>query len=152
MSFEFEVEIRRPKEEVFDFLATPSNGPRWIRGAVPKGVLPDRAAVGLCWQNTLRQFGRTFPVSLQCTHFEPPDRIGVRTLEPFRSAQVMTLRASDSGTAVHVQGGGDVGAFFNAARPLLALYFRRIFRADFERLKAVLEAESRVPVQGAVTA
>ena len=50
------------------------------------------------------------------------------------------LEATDVGTRLHVEGEAERGGLFRLADALVTRQARRQFRADFERLKELLEA------------
>lgn len=141
------MDISASPEEVFEFMTDRGKAPSWIAGLVASGAKSEPMRLGLRWVDTTKQLGRTFDVSLECTHFDSPRRFGVRTLEPFRTGQVITLTAVPGGTRLHVAGGGDTTGFFSLAAPVAGPYFKRKFQGDYRRLKDLVEAAAAVPPQ-----
>lgn len=139
MKFELELEIDRDPETIFDFMVDQDRKHLWLSGVTPDGAAPTMAR-GARWTEHSRNMGRTFDITLECTDFDRPNRFGLRTLEPFRSGQVITLSPSSRGTRLHVVGGGEVSGFFKLAGPVLAAFFTRKFQQDYARLKAAVEA------------
>jgi len=151
LKFEFTVDISASPERVFEFMTDRCHAPSWIAGLVASGAKSEPMKPGLRWVETTKQLGRTFDVSLECTHLDSPRRFGVRTLEPFRTGQVITLTAGAGGTRLHVAGGGDTTGFLSLAAPVAGRYFKRKFQGDYRRLKELVEAAAAVPAQTAVS-
>ena len=84
MKFENAVTIRRPKEEVFNFLADLENIPRWNWAIQETRKVSDvPLGVGTRYHQVRTVPGRS-EEDLEVTTFQPPHRIGIRgRLGPF---------------------------------------------------------------------
>lgn len=70
------VEIGRPIEQVFGFLADIGNAPRWQRGVVSARKVSDGPMrVGTKFTESMRVMGMKFDTNCELTVFEPPQRI-----------------------------------------------------------------------------
>lgn len=135
MRAELSVEIARPPEEVFDFLADVSNLPRWQSGVHAARRDGDRI------YESRQLLGRELSTTLAVEEEERPRVFALRALDspvPFRVRH--TLEPSGDGTRLNVVGEGDAGLLPGFAAGLLARRAERQFRKDFERLKRLLES------------
>jgi len=141
-TIETSIDIQRPVETVFAYAADPRNTPQW-QGAIQESrVTPDGPpTVG----TKARQVASFLGVKLQPTN-------EITALEPNRSvsfkgragpaALEATIRfaALGDGTRLSATFQVEPGGLFRVAGPLFASQFKKQVEADFQRLKAVLEA------------
>jgi hypothetical protein len=139
-TFEHTAEIHRPVEEVFAFLAEPTNLPRWqtsLREVRPHRHGPLRAGVEVT--ETREFFGRVMETTWICTEHRPSRRSVIESDAgpvPFRG--IWELEPNGRGTRFKwtLQAGG------LAARVASAVCARKAHQelaADTLRLKALLE-------------
>jgi uncharacterized membrane protein len=135
------VEIARPLEEVFAFVANPGNDARWGSNLAEVTQLsPGPLGVGVRFRYKARFAGREFELVREVTEYEPNRRQAVKTISgPLRFGGVRTFEAIPGGTRVTLTGGGRVGGFFGLAEPLLLRAAQRSLRADLASLKRLLE-------------
>ncbi len=142
MRFEFEVEIERPVHDVFAYVTDVGNLPEWQRAtseAAWEGG--DGPSVGALVRQKTRFLRRSMDIELEVTAYEPDRRFDLRTLKGPISFEVRhSFGPSRGGTKVHFVGEGEPGRFFRLAASAVARQAERESRADFERLKAVLES------------
>jgi uncharacterized protein YndB with AHSA1/START domain len=142
--FELTVEIARPPEEVFAYLTDVSNLPEWQRSAVSaeaEGPVGEGSRV-----RERRTFlGRTVTTELEVTAYDPPRRFDVNALSgPVRLAISHTLEEQPEGrTRVEVMVETRAGGLMRVAAGGATRAAEREFRADFQRLKEILEASGR---------
>jgi carbon monoxide dehydrogenase subunit G len=135
--FELDVEIAAPPEDVFDFLADPTNVPRWQESCVaaePEG--DDRI------HETRSFMGRTMQVETEIVERERPRLFVVRSLGgPVRFTVRHELSPSADGTHLRVEAEGELagGALGRLAGPLATRAAAKQFREDFERLQGLLQ-------------
>jgi len=136
---EHTVEIARPAEDVFAFLADVSRVPEWQRSAVEsRSDAP--LAEGIRIHERRRFLGHDGWTELEVTAFEPGRRLALRTLRgPVKLTIDHVLDEQDGRTTLHVSAQGRPHGLLRLAAPAVAAKARQELRGDFERLKAILE-------------
>ncbi len=144
MRYELAVEIARPPGEVFAYLADPAHLPDWqedveeVRGA-PGGPL----GVGGTFTEVRSFLGKRAESTLEVTASEPGRELSLQTVSgPVQVSIRHLLEAAGEGTLVRVEAEAEAGKLLGLGGPLLRKAAERRARGDFERLKAVLEAEA----------
>lgn len=135
MRAELSIEIARPPEEVFDYLADVSNLPRWQSG------VQSAAREGEEIHERRHMLGRELSTRLSIEEEERPHVFALRALDspvPFTVRHV--LEPSGEGTRLTVVGEGDAGLLPGFAAGIMARRAEKQFRKDFERLKRLLES------------
>ena len=139
---ELELEIGRPAQEVFDRLADVECVPEWQSSAVSAHV-EGAMGVGARIHETRRLLGREAHTELEVTAFDPPRRLTLRTLQgPVKVDVDHRLESQGDGTVLHVVAEADPGSILRLAKPVLKRQAEHELRADFERLKELLESGS----------
>ena len=134
MRFELELAIAAPPQEIFDFLADPSNLPRWQESCIAAEPRGDRIL------ETRSFMGRRAQVETEILEQERPRLFTVRSAAgPVRFTVRHELEASESGTTMTVTGEGDAALVPGFASGIMARRAEKQFRKDFERLKKRLE-------------
>jgi len=134
MRFTVTVEIARPPEEVFDYLADPSNLPTWQESAVEARLEGGRVV------ERRRMLGREIESTMEISENEPPRLLTLRTVEgPIPLEVRHELSPSRGGTRLDVAIEGEGGGMLGLARKMAVRAAERQFKGDFERLKRVLE-------------
>jgi hypothetical protein len=139
------VDIARPLEEVFAFVANPGNDARWGANLVEVIQLsPGPLGVGSRYRYTARFAGRPFQLVREVIAYEPNRRQSVKTVSgPLRWGGTRTFEAIPGGTRITFSGGGQAGGFFGLAEPLLLRAAQRSLRTDLATLKRLLEDPTR---------
>lgn len=144
MRVEESVEISRPVEEVFAYVANPENLPEWsgivlevhkeTQGQLQEG---GRFTVGA------KFLGRRFETPFEVSAHEPPRRHSDKsTGGPFPQEYTYTFEETAGGGTRFTQvAEGEPGGFFKLVGPLLEMAGRRQFRADLQTLKDLLETQ-----------
>ena len=144
MRIEESVEINRPAEEVFNYVANPENLPEWssIVLEVQKEA-QGQPREGDRFTTVAKFLGRRFETPMEVTAHEPPRRHSDRsTGGPFPQEYTFILEETAEGRTRLTQAGeGEPGGFFRLVGPLLEMAGRRQFRADLGNLKDLLEAD-----------
>ena len=145
MRIEESVEINRPPQEVFDYVANPENLPEWssIVQEVHKEA-QGQPREGDRYTTVAKFLGRRFETPTQVTSHEPPRRHSDKsTGGPFEQEYTFLLKeAAGGGTRLTQVAEGEPGGFFRLVGPLLEMAGRRQFRTDLANLKDLLEAQS----------
>lgn len=144
MRIEESVEINRPPEEVFDYVADPENLPEWsgiVLEVQKEG--PGQPKEGDRFTSVAKFLGRRFETPLEVTAHQPPRLHSHKsTGGPMPQEWTRTFEeTAGGGTRLTQVVEGEPGSFFRLAGPLLERAGRRQFRADLENLKDLLEAQ-----------
>jgi uncharacterized protein YndB with AHSA1/START domain len=145
MRSEVSVEIDRPPEEVFSYVANPDNLPEWTNlvldvrtdaeGQLQEG---DRFSV------VAKFLGRRFETPFEVSAHEPPRRHSDRsTGGPFEQEYTYTFEQTGDGkTRLTQVVETEPGGFFRLVGPLLERAGSRQLKADLQSLKDLMEAHA----------
>jgi uncharacterized protein YndB with AHSA1/START domain len=138
---ELTVAIARPPEDVFALLTDVERVPDWQDSALESrcdGALRQGARIA----ERRRIMGHEIHTVLEVTEYEPPRRLTLRTLEgPVPFTVEHELSADGDGTSVRVRAEGKPSGKLRFAAPVVKHQAEHELRADFERLKDLLEAD-----------
>jgi uncharacterized protein YndB with AHSA1/START domain len=146
MRVEESVEINRPLEEVFDYMANPENLPEWTELVVEVGDVrkstSDQLQEGDTFTVVAKFLGRKFEMPFERTSYEPNRRYTDRgTGGPVSNQEWRyTFEELAGGTRLRRVAEGEPGGFFKLADPIIERALRRQVRTDLDTLKDVLEA------------
>jgi uncharacterized protein YndB with AHSA1/START domain len=143
MRIEESVEIDRPPEEVFAYVADPEHLPEW--SGIVQEVRKEgqgQPQEGDRFTTAAKFLGRRFETPMEVVAHEPPRRHSDRsTGGPFEQEYTFIVEETEGGgTRLTQVAEGEPAGFFRLVGPLLEMAGRRQFRADLENLKALLEA------------
>ena len=139
MTYEHDVEIERSPEDVYAFLADPSNLPRWQKEVIE--VQPESETR---FREVRTFVGRRVDSALEITVAEPGREFSLRSVSgPVRFSIRHLLEPAGVGrTRLRVLGEAESpGGLFKLGGRLLRRAAERRFQEDFARLKALLEAD-----------
>jgi len=94
------VDIARPIEDVFDFLANGANNPRWQKRVTSTTQLGDTLGVGTAFKQSMRHpLGFSVPASYRITAFERPRRLATTGTSdgPIRPTETYELAENATG-------------------------------------------------------
>ena len=136
------VEIGRPAEEVFDFVAEFPNNPRWQRGMRScRWTSPAPHGLGSTYEQAARFLGRDVRNTFRITAWDSGRRVSFEstggTFPIAVTRTVESLGPSRSRFTEVVE--GDARGFYRVAEPLLGLLVRGSIKRDLPRLKRLLE-------------
>jgi carbon monoxide dehydrogenase subunit G len=139
---ELTIEIARPPEDVFGYLADVSNLTEWQSGVHLAEIEGGgAAAAGAHVLETRTLLGKELATTLEIVDFEPPRLFTLRALD---GPALLTIRhelePSGGETELRVVVEGDVKHMPGFAAGLMMRGAERQFRRDFERLKRLLES------------
>ena len=146
MYVEESVEINRPLEEVFDYMANPQNLPEWTGLVIEVGDVhkstSDQLQEGDTFTLVGKFLGRRLETPYERTSYEPNRRYTDRATGGPVSNQEWryTFEELAGGTRLTRTAEGEPGGFFKLADPILERALKRQVRTDLETLKDVLEA------------
>ena len=137
---ECSVEIDRPADEVFAFVADFANNPRWQGGMDSCRWTSDTRGVGATYAQVAHFLGKTIETHFEVTAVEPGRSISIEsTVSTFPiqvTRSVEALGPGRSRVTAHVR--GQPTGWMKLFAPLVG----RAVRKDYARLKAILEAET----------
>ncbi|MCA9649570.1 MAG: SRPBCC family protein [Myxococcales bacterium] len=142
MGFDFEhsIEIDRPAEPVFRYLADFENNPQWQGGMQSCRWTSDEAGVvGATYVQEARFLGRRIDTYFVVTELEPGRRISIESTQSTFPIQVtrsvQPLGEGRCRVTAHVRGQP------GWPMSMMSGMVRRSIRKDYERLKARLESQ-----------
>jgi carbon monoxide dehydrogenase subunit G len=142
INFSTTIHIERPQQEIFDFMADPTNDTEWRDSAVSsEWVGEGPAGVGSKLKSVDRLLGRKIESTSEVTVWDPPRQYGQKSIGgPVPFALTVTLDPAGSGTQVTIEGQAEIGGFFKLAEGLAGKQLKKQIETDFAGLKRVLEA------------
>ncbi|MBB5870784.1 uncharacterized protein YndB with AHSA1/START domain [Allocatelliglobosispora scoriae] len=132
------VEVDRPIDEVFAFVADLRNDDKWWPGVGTAVRLSGDGGVGTEYRQDTRLFGIRFPARMTVTEFTPPHRQVFRTddsLTPFIAVyefEALAPRLTRFTMTAQVTARGP----FRVLGPIFAPLLRRLARRYFGRLRS----------------
>ena len=140
MRLEHSIVVGRSPEETFAFIADPENLPLWQSGLVEVHRESELRGVGARHLEVRSFMGTRIEQTLEVTAYEPAKRLDLEVVDgPLLLKVAHTFTAEDGGTRIDIAGEGEVGALFRMAEFLVVRAVKRQSKADFERLKELLE-------------
>jgi uncharacterized membrane protein len=141
MTVEHEIVIERPLEEVFAYVADPANVPEWQAGVVSTTKERDEPMrAGVRWREVRTFLGRRIEGTLEATEYDPDRLFALKTVSGSVAIEVRHLfERFDGGTRIRVLAAGQPGRFGRLGARFVGRAADRQLRADFARLKEVLE-------------
>jgi uncharacterized protein YndB with AHSA1/START domain len=135
------VQISRPPEEVFAFVADARNRPLWDESVGTEELTsPEPIGVGSTVRTGLRSMGRDYVLTWEVTEHEPPSRQAIEsTSGPFHTTLAYQLRPHDGGTLVQFSVTGHPTGMLRLLQPLIARSTQKNLDRGFPRLKRLLE-------------
>ena len=142
MRIEESVEINRPLEEVYEYVATPENLPEWAGTVIEtRKDTPGPLLEGSTFTSVGKFLGRKIESPFKVTAHEFPRRHSHEsTGGPLPTEWTLTFEEVAGRTRYTQVAEGEPGGFFGLVGPLLERVGRRQLRTDLENLKDLLEA------------
>ena len=143
--FQQSVVINRPLEQVSAFVSDLENDPQWTPGAVMRRTSQGPLGIGTTFQQHDRFLGRRMDLSLEVTDYEPPRKIGLKTISGQLSfgGTRMFEPLGVAATRVTFVGEGHASGVLKLAEPLLAAAGERRLRTQLGNLKRLLESRAQ---------
>lgn len=142
VKIEHNVVITRLIEEVFTFLANPSNNALWQEGIVESEQISGGVVgVGTRGKDVRKLFGRQFQSTYEIVEYQPNQKIRFKsTSGPIRFEGTYIFEIVPQGTKFTFAIEGDAGPLSGVVGPLAAVLAKKRVEADSNRLKKLLES------------
>ncbi len=142
MRIEESVEINRPPERVFEYVANPENLQEWTGTVIEISKdTPGPLLEGSTFTSVAKFLGRRIESPFEVTAHEFPRRHSHKgTGGPLPTEWTLTFEEVAGGTRYTQVAEGEPGGFFGLVEPLLERVRKRQLRTDLENLKDLLEA------------
>jgi uncharacterized protein YndB with AHSA1/START domain len=138
------VDIDRPMDQVFAFVADPANFPRWAGALVKESrqTSPGPVGVGTTFTQVNMLMGRRFVSEMRVVTHDPPRRYEyITTSGPIRFAGHYTFAPTGSGTRFTSVDQSQVSGLLRFLQPLLQPVAQHQIKVNLDRLKAVIESQ-----------
>jgi uncharacterized protein YndB with AHSA1/START domain len=136
---ELAIEIERPLADVFAYVTDPDHLPEWQESAVAIRKISDRR-----WDEERRIAGRRVECEVEVTDLEPDKQFNLRShAKPVEFEVEHLFSETDGGTRIKVTAKGKTRGLMRFAEGTIESRAHKELEADFERLKAILEAKGR---------
>lgn len=141
MRFEHTVEINRPVEEVFEFLANPRNDALWSEGLViSRKTSSGSIARGSTGRRAERFGARQIETDWEVTEFQRNQKLIFKATSgdlPFEGGYILENYAG--GTKLIFSGEGQLGLFAKTSPTDTSRIVQQQMKEDYDRLKNILE-------------
>jgi uncharacterized membrane protein len=141
-TFEHNVFINRPTQEVFDYITQPSNAPKW-QGTAQSAEWTSNGPVGVgsTWRAENKFMGRKVEATLEITSWDPPNEHSFKSVGGSVPFETRTkLEAKEDGTQLTMIGQAELGGFFKLAEGMVGKQMDKQMETDLANLKRMLEA------------
>lgn len=142
------LEINRPIEDVFAFVADARNMDQWVVGVSDVRLVSDRTdTVGARYESDYTYSGRTQRMTYEVTEYDAPNRYAIRGEGPFPFAGELVLEETATGTRVTntIDAGSDglfTTAMFTLFAPLMRRVMARRLKEELVALQSAMESSS----------
>ncbi len=141
-----ETMIRRPRDEVAEYVSDPINAPEWYANiASAEWMTSPPLAVGSRLAFAAQFLGRRLEYTYEVTDYVPGVRLVMRTEQgPFAMETSYGWETTPEGyTRMTLRNRGTPAGSFTVAAPFMSAAMRRANRKDLARLKDLLEARGQ---------
>ena len=138
------IEIGRPVEEVFTYIAEPKNSLEWERGVEVNELTSEGPmGVGSKGRRVETYMGRDESV-WEVTEWKPNELAAIKAeSDKFIGDGEWRTEPTDSGTRLTYRFVGSAkNPFFKLLVPLMIPFFKRQIKKDYKKLKEILESRS----------
>jgi hypothetical protein len=136
------VHAAAPADAVWERVSDIPSQPRWMHDLKDVRILsPGPVGVGTRMEGHVRILGIPAPDPVVITAWDPPRRYAIRHLGPFKGRGEIVVKAERDGTSVVTWEETLVAPILpNIAALVLRPVLERVFRADLDRLRRLVES------------
>lgn len=140
-TFEKNYFIRRPQQEVFDFVSNPANNTQWQSTTeAAEWTSEGPPGVGSTYRSVVRFMGRKVESTEEITLWDPPNQFGFKSVSgPVPFEATIEFESKENGTQLTLKGQAEAGGFFKIAEGLVGRQTEKLTDTNFNALKALLE-------------
>lgn len=136
-----------PVEEVWAYVTNTAAIPEWAASTHKVELLGDgELDKGVRVRTEDRFLGRSIQQVSEVTEYDPPNRLGMRSVEgPFETEVVYELEPKGDSTRISMKAEAEAGlggVFGKLLDPVVTSAFRRESQSDLGRLKDILELQA----------
>jgi len=141
-TFEKNIFINLPQQEVFDYITNPANDAKWRSSSISaEWTSEEPIGVGSTQRSVDKFMGRKIESSSEVTVWDPPNQYGWKSVGgPVPFDLSIRLASKENGTQLTFGGQAEIGGFFKLAEGLAGKQMAKQIDGDFNNLKDVLEA------------
>jgi uncharacterized membrane protein len=141
ITLETTILIKRPQQEIFDYVADPANAHKWQSQFLSiEWTSEGPHGVGSTQRSLTRFLGRDIEATSQFTVWDPPNQQRFKVVDgPLKLEGGMKFEPQGHSTKVTMEGQMDANGFFKLAERLLKKQIERQFATNLEALKLLLE-------------
>jgi carbon monoxide dehydrogenase subunit G len=144
IELEYRLEIGRPVQVVFSFLADVRNLPRWSNVVRRVSRTDGPARLGAAADVEVSCLGQDLGARYEVTAYEPDRALSVETRSAsFSMGTAYTLEPVEGGTRLAAKSWGEGRGLLGILEPLATSQIERQMRSDHDRLKEILERDPR---------
>jgi len=143
--FELSVEIKRPPEEVFAFVADLRHDVRWGQRVIKevRQTSEGPLGVGTTFRQAARFLGLRFAIPIVVTEYEPNRKLGFEAaMGPLQGAARRSVEAIADGTRLTIVSEGHSDGSLKLVWPIFAYWAEREAKTGLANLKNLLEARA----------
>lgn len=141
VKIELSLHIDRPVEEVFNYLADPTNLPEYASMFEEARLSERPIRVGTKVHARASFLGRKMESTFDVTEYERNKRFATRTDKPWPLSRTDSYQPDGDGTRVVVVLEGEPGGFFRLGEPIVARIMKKQAQAQLDTAKEILEAK-----------
>lgn len=140
-TFEKRIFIKRPQQEVFEFVTNPANSTQWQRTTISSEWTSDGSpGVGSKIKSVIKLFGRPIEGEVEVTEWEPYNAYGYKgSGGSFQVAGKVWIEPKGGGTQVTLNGQVSALGFFKLLERLVGRQAEKQDGSNYDALKLLLE-------------
>jgi carbon monoxide dehydrogenase subunit G len=142
IAFEKTTYIRRPRQEVFEFMSDPANDALYRSGAkFSEWSSEGPVGVGSTLRTVDRFLGRDVETTSEITMWDPPDKYAFQTVGgSFPAEYTLEFESIEEGTKLTSRGEIEFRGFLKVVELFLSKQIENQAQSDFDTLKRLLES------------
>ena len=143
ITFDLNIHVHHPINQVFDFVASPPNNQRWHYGTLDSTTLsPVSGGAGSFFQTIGHFMGRRTSGTFEVTDYEPNKKYGFRSISgPLVTKTLFHFAMDGLFTRIVVHTAVESKDYFHVSEQTTARKMKKQFKENLEALKKVLEAK-----------